>query len=517
LINDEPEVKILVFSYFRDTINFLNKKLKERNIYCHAMHGGYSVDDRNHYIEEFRSNPSIRVLLTSDVGAEGLDFQFCSVMFNYDLPWNPMKVEQRIGRIDRFGQEAPLIRIYNLVLQNTIEERILIKLYDRINIFKQSIGDIEEILGQEILALTNEIFSSKLSPAQEQEKLEQILQNIVRRKEDLEEFEEKRLHFLGQEAIFESEVEHTVENGRFLSDREIFQLVDGYINAIDQESKLKPNEGNDETYCLYLRDDLEKKVRSYIYSQRGGDQTAQSFLRRLIPGAQIPITFSQKIAYERKLLEFITPKHPLAAASINYWHERHQNIKHISRFCITTDKVSPGVFTYFIYTINSTGVNPDTHLVPIVINNNNHQINKDLSRRLLRLIQTEALGSWNQKTKCISDEICNNIAQNEISNECVRLKEEISKSNQQLLNARRSSLEQSYLAKKISVENRLTSNMNEKIGRMLRGQLRNMETKFLGKIAELDLKTEVIVSYELELEGTIEVFPTQSTTYKLNY
>ena len=86
------------------------------------------------------------MLLFSDVGCEGLDYQFCDTMINYDLPWNPMKIEQRIGRIDRFGQQSEAVEIYNMVVQGTIDASIYYRCLNRINIFQESIGDCDEIL-----------------------------------------------------------------------------------------------------------------------------------------------------------------------------------------------------------------------------------------------------------------------------------------------------------------------------------------------------------------------------------
>src|SRR5205823_4502518 len=95
-------------------------------------------DERAVRLTAFRDNPSVRILVSSEVGSEGLDFQFCSVLVNYDLPWNPMVVEQRIGRLDRLGQKAERIVIFNFSVRETIEERILERLYARIRIFEGS-------------------------------------------------------------------------------------------------------------------------------------------------------------------------------------------------------------------------------------------------------------------------------------------------------------------------------------------------------------------------------------------
>ena len=88
------------------------------------IHG--DVSNRQTVIDQFHYNDNIDILLSSEVGSEGLDMQFCNSMVNYDLPWNPMVVEQRIGRIDRFGQESPIVHIYNMIVKGSIQEDIYI-------------------------------------------------------------------------------------------------------------------------------------------------------------------------------------------------------------------------------------------------------------------------------------------------------------------------------------------------------------------------------------------------------
>src|SRR5215831_6399040 len=119
------------------------------------------MDERLQLIDEFKTDPRIQILLSSEVGSEGIDLQFRRFLVNYDLPWNPMKVEQRIGRLDRLGQKAERISIINLSLVDTVEERILERLYERINIFRESIGELEEILGD----MTNQMLTELFDPA----------------------------------------------------------------------------------------------------------------------------------------------------------------------------------------------------------------------------------------------------------------------------------------------------------------------------------------------------------------
>ena len=112
-----------------------------------TIYGGMG-DERHAELRRFESQSGPSILLSSEVGSEGIDLQFARVLVNYDLPWNPMKVEQRIGRIDRLGQKAERIHILNFVIRDTIEEIILDRLLNRLEVFRQSIGDIEEVLGQ---------------------------------------------------------------------------------------------------------------------------------------------------------------------------------------------------------------------------------------------------------------------------------------------------------------------------------------------------------------------------------
>jgi len=108
------------------------------------MHGGTKDEERRELRKRFmesRENDScIDIMLFSEIGCEGLDYQFCDTMVNYDLPWNPMKIEQRIGRIDRNGQNSEKVMIYNLITPETIDSDIYERCLNRIGVFKQVIG-----------------------------------------------------------------------------------------------------------------------------------------------------------------------------------------------------------------------------------------------------------------------------------------------------------------------------------------------------------------------------------------
>ena len=146
-LNDDTEGGILLFSHFHATLQHLQQRLMADGISCEVITGRTRMQDRDVIRERFR-NGEFDVLLSSEVGSEGLDQQHCHRLVNYDLPWNPMRIEQRIGRLDRFGQTAEEIQILNLAVEGTIDAAILHRLYHRIRLFEDALGMLDPLLGE---------------------------------------------------------------------------------------------------------------------------------------------------------------------------------------------------------------------------------------------------------------------------------------------------------------------------------------------------------------------------------
>ncbi len=113
------------------------------------------VKDKDTILEKFEKDDTQKILLASEVGSEGVDLQFCRLLINYDLPWNPMRIEQRIGRLDRIGQKSDKILIWNMLHDTTIDKRIYDKLYRKFEICTSSLGDFEIILGDMFKKVNN--------------------------------------------------------------------------------------------------------------------------------------------------------------------------------------------------------------------------------------------------------------------------------------------------------------------------------------------------------------------------
>ena len=147
LFNDNPDEKVIVFTQFRETQNHLEEQFTDRGWGVNLFHGQMSPRDKDRAIERFRKEPGPQVLICTEAGGEGRNLQFCHYLVNYDLPWNPMKVEQRIGRVDRIGQTHP-ISIINFSVKGTVEERVLDILENRIKMFTDTVGELDPILGE---------------------------------------------------------------------------------------------------------------------------------------------------------------------------------------------------------------------------------------------------------------------------------------------------------------------------------------------------------------------------------
>lgn len=139
----EMDDKVILFTEYRATQEYLMNYFKERNMIAVPYRGGMNRGKKDWMMDLFRGRA--QVMIATEAGGEGINLQFCHQMINFDLPWNPMRVEQRIGRVHRLGQKHD-VQIYNLSTKGTIEEHILRLLHEKINMFEMVIGQLDVIL-----------------------------------------------------------------------------------------------------------------------------------------------------------------------------------------------------------------------------------------------------------------------------------------------------------------------------------------------------------------------------------
>jgi len=141
----EKEHKIIIFTSFIQTQKTIELELQLAGFSTVLFNGKMNPQEKEDAIEQFRGEK--QVLICTDAGSEGRNLQFAHILINFDLPWNPMVIEQRIGRVHRIGQTRD-VKIINLAVSNTIEAYILNRLYEKINLFHAAIGEMDLILTQ---------------------------------------------------------------------------------------------------------------------------------------------------------------------------------------------------------------------------------------------------------------------------------------------------------------------------------------------------------------------------------
>jgi superfamily II DNA or RNA helicase len=299
-----PTEKVVLFSYFRGTLNYLADRLGSSGIESQVLMGGMK-EDKSEVIERFKSDPTIRILLSSEVASEGVDLQFCRFLINYDLPWNPMKVEQRIGRIDRLGQLADKIDILNLVYADTIDSRIVQRLYERLNLFERALGSLEAVLGEQIQELTADLLTGRLTPEEEEQRIAQTSLALERQSQSERALEEQAGQLIAHSDHILKRVHAARDFSRHISDEDLIVYVRDYLEKhapgyrwINVESELPSVELTLPPMTLAKLDNFISERRLYG-------------LTRLAEGGPRRCRFANKVRGTIGGIEQISQFHPL--------------------------------------------------------------------------------------------------------------------------------------------------------------------------------------------------------------
>jgi len=300
--------KMIVFSFFKKTLSHLEEKLTKKGIRVGKIDGDLSPEERYEKINDFRED-KFDILLSSEVGSEGLDMQFCNVVVNYDLPWNPMRVEQRIGRIDRIGQKAEKLLIFNLCIEGTVEDRILNRLYSKLNIFENSIGELEPILGD-----IQTTFDVRQVIDMTDDELQKVLdlkaQSLIAKKKEINEQTVKLDGMLNEDYKFDESYENYVNGTKEIFVRNsvqslLFSYLDKeniqYSNLKDGTFRLNKNESN-QLFELLKSKMVDAREKSIYNVQKKA-------LMKLRKSKFYHFSFS-KIENAEYSLEYISLSHP---------------------------------------------------------------------------------------------------------------------------------------------------------------------------------------------------------------
>lgn len=494
--------KVLIFATFKHTIRYLERRLTKDGFGVVAISGATPVDDRPSQIARFRDDPATTVMLSSRVGSEGLDFQFCSTVVNYDLPWNPMEVEQRIGRLDRIGQEADSILIVNFWTRDTIEERILKRLYERIGIFERSIGDLEAILGEIAASVQKELIRASISEAELERAVEQVARVIEEKKAAIDALEASAARFVGVDAFFEDEVDAIRKKRRYVTGEQLHRFVLDFLYNYAPRARLD--------YDLESQSGVlvpDEQLRAFLrQSGRIGDSI---FIAGMV-GAPIAITFDAQTAFRRPGVEFLNVLHPLIVAIVEF-HTIHAAAPAAQHVALQTADLTPGFYFFFVYRVRITAARAGSILETVIVTPAGEvACDRDAGETILgEMVERGASPSTPIELDNKLAELALLRGEQELLARLAAIRAAEVTANDAFVDQRLASLRSFYekgIRKKRDLLHRATSaDRQPRYIRMLSGHLTRLEAEYQQKETQLQGQRTVVTEYDNVAAGVLEI------------
>lgn len=343
LVTDE---KVIIFAYYRPTLSYLLRRLKADGISVTVIHGGIANEQRWEELERFKDPHGPRVLLSSEVGSEGIDLQFCRVLVNYDLPWNPMRIEQRIGRIDRVGQEAKRLSIVNFKVKDTVEERLYERLHSKLERYMNSLGDLEAVIGKEVQHLTVELLSKELTPEQEAQLMEASEKAIEGRLLQIQALEESGDALLALSDYVQRKIEEDREKGRYLQPEELEAYLTDFFEREFRGCEMNYNTPAPGCLRIRLTDEAKKSLMKFIDDDR-------SLSARPLRQKEFSISFRREVVQglpsgQRRTVYFVNHLSPLIRWITSINRERAHGFFNVSALVTSHPQLPEGDYCYSI-------------------------------------------------------------------------------------------------------------------------------------------------------------------------
>lgn len=306
LWRDEPEAKVIVFSSFKPTLHYLERRLNAEGVGTELLHGSVK-ESRSGILRRFEHNAASKVLLSSEIGSEGIDLQFCWVIVNYDLPWNPMRLEQRIGRVDRLGQKSPKVVILNLIYEGTIDDLIYQRLFVRLGIGARALGELEAVLGEPIREMTLKLLDPTLTDEQKTEIVDKAREVLAYRKNEEDKLETEAGSLVRHGDYIMEKIRETRELHRWLHADDVLVYVRDRIQRSFPGSTIEAAPPGSKTYRIALSSAARTAFGMFL-SQRG----LRGVTRLLDGNDQQRYQFSSSVVHGSEgRVETVSQIHPL--------------------------------------------------------------------------------------------------------------------------------------------------------------------------------------------------------------
>ncbi|NKZ06300.1 DEAD/DEAH box helicase [Actinomadura latina] len=481
----------MVFSFFRGTLRYLGDRLGE-HFSVRVMDGGVKPENRQEIMDDFRAG-KFELLLLSEVGSEGLDFEFCNVLVNYDLPWNPMRVEQRIGRLDRFGQQNEKIFVYNMHVPGTIEADIFERLYARIGVFEGSIGELEPILRSEVENIPRRVLDPKLDAKSRQAEIDRIAAAIEQRRHDTEGLDRSRAFLSGLDNLLvEGLTEKGLGSGRFIGQGEIRQIVAEMLRLLGGRIGRPDRDG---VFTLVGSAPLAERLRS----SRAGDDGSRYPRARLAALLQnedrIRCTFRPEVASVSNV-ELLSARHPLVKLALEVLEAEGLALQ---RFGSVTVPGLPenGRYLVRLDLAETSGLRPLVELWATAIDLDTGETDEDAGRLLLTALAEGTLGDGPsatppgaQRALALADE---HAAERQQQTEETRKRENAALVESRIL-ARESSLDIQIRKTEELIARLRGEHKSDSIIRLHAGRIRNLRAHRVQVRQDLTRRKELTVS-----------------------
>ncbi len=475
-----PNNKLLLFSSFRHTLFYVLDRLKQANIRVALIHGDTPDEDRRILRDRF-SRPkddaeALDMLLSSEVGCEGLDYQFCDCLVNYDLPWNPMRIEQRIGRLDRYGQKSETIAIYNLITPGTVDAEIYERCLVRIGIFHQAVGGSEEILGRITSELHEVAENLTLTQDEIRTRLQQIADNEIRLIQEQAELEERQRDLFGIR-LPTQQLEREIQNvtSFWLSPWALQNLIQYYL------------EQNCEAEQIYiLGEKAQKRLRLSQEARNVILNRLQQLPRQLSPvfrewekwlkGSSpfLSVTFEATYAADKRDITFLNAIHPLAQQAAQTFRK---NEVLYTAFSVEDPSLTPGIYHFGIWLWQKVGIRDEVALQPIC----NDQALTDRFLDVLEHASPVQPGEIQLPDQEVFEQL--DVYHHSLWNSAQGAHKAY---NIQLAQYRKESLQTSHQAQLSQLHTQLLQANEDNIRRMRQAQIVNAEADFKRRMNELD-------------------------------
>ncbi len=471
----------IVFTFSRRTLRYLEVHLGTRHR-VGVLHGGVIKHKRDQVMAQFRAG-AFDVLLATKVASEGLDFEFCSAVVNYDLPWNPMEVEQRIGRIDRIGQTEEKISVLNFHTPGTIETDIIERVMQRIGVFEHAIGELEPILDSRWRGVQDVLFDFSLSAEQRAHRSRELVMAIEEQARALDDVESAAPVLISSDgADIDGLEKDLLASGRYVGQGELALLVQDWAETFGGTAEYDEDvlrlRGNEE-----MADHVQTLART---GERLNSEVAD--LAGLLRAEQ---TITLSLDQERSRVSgipLLTATHPLTRATVGTPGYKQ------GRFTLllmdpATAGVAEGVYLSLLAVVKWNGVRPVHEIWASTIDvSTMSDAGYDLGNVVMAELARASLRAGRQRESSGFAEAVN-LATMNLESRAEARRQELMEENFAFLTTRRLSFEQVHDRRLATLQKTLVTHIergNKRAIPLTEAKLRKEQARYAAQLANLE-------------------------------